>query len=179
MVLLLAQTRSQPPDQMAAVEQAPEVVFDYLAKEVMKELTPEVHHFLLKTACFPSMTAAMAERLTGLPSAGNVLKDLHRERLFTEEHRQQEPLYQFHPLFRDFLLFQGTSTFTSEEWTTIQRTAAEVLEEAGRTEDAIGLLQQAGQMDRQARLILASAHTLLTQGRAQTVEAGSDSSHQN
>jgi ATP/maltotriose-dependent transcriptional regulator MalT/DNA-binding SARP family transcriptional activator len=170
LVLLLAQRKNGNREHESEVHHTPELVFDYLAKEVMKGLKPEVQEFLLKTAVFPSMTAAMADRLTSMTSAEDVLAELVKARLFVEERRQPQRVYQFHPLFRDCLLFLAQTRYSREQLADIRGAAAQVLEDAGRIEEAIQLFQQTGQTAEQVRLILTAAPGLLAQGRAKTVE---------
>jgi ATP/maltotriose-dependent transcriptional regulator MalT len=170
LVLLLAQSKNGPREHDSEVHDTPVVVFDYLAKEVMKLLRPEVQELLLKTAVFSSMTAAMAERLTGMISAEEVLAELVKARLFIEERRQPQRVYQFHPLFRDYLLFLAQTVYSSEQLADIRGAAARILEEAGRIEEAIELFQETDHSEEQVRLILTAAPGLLAQGRAKTVE---------
>jgi ATP/maltotriose-dependent transcriptional regulator MalT/DNA-binding SARP family transcriptional activator len=170
LVLLLAQRKSGTSAHESELYDPPEVLFDYLAKEVMKGLEPEVQEFLLKTAVFSSMTATMAERLTGMASAEHIFTDLVKARLFIEERRHQERVYQFHSLFRDCLLFLAQTVYSSKQLADIQTTAAQVLEEIGRHEEAIELCQMARQLEGEVRLILKAAPAFLEQGRGKTIE---------
>jgi ATP/maltotriose-dependent transcriptional regulator MalT len=79
-------------------------IFDYFANEIFSKTEGPLQHFLLKTAFLPAMTAKMAEELTDQPSAGKILSSLSRNHFFIEKHLQTEFMYQYHPLFRDFLL---------------------------------------------------------------------------
>ncbi len=170
LVLLLAQTKNGQTENNADAEATPEIVFDYLAKEVMKGLQPEVQEFLLKTSIFSSMTAAMAGQLLDLRPAENILTELIKSRLFIEERGQQERVYQFHPLFRDFLSFQAQKVYSGEQLTDLRTAAARVLENVDRIEEAIELYQRADQTEEQVRLILTAAPGLLAQGRAKIME---------
>lgn len=71
MVLLLQQTKN--PSVLATPSSTPEVLFNYLAREVFSELDDQTREVLLKTAVLPSMTVPMAEALSGVPEAGAVL----------------------------------------------------------------------------------------------------------
>ena len=65
------------------------------------------------TALLPKTTSKMACDLTGNKNAEQILAGLHRENYFTERHAQSPPVYQFHPLFRAFLLARLTRTYSS------------------------------------------------------------------
>ena len=84
-------------------------IFDYFAIEVFHHAPPAMHAFLYRTAFLPSMTAAMAEAASGEPSAGALLEELHRAHLFVERREDGESVYEYHPLFREFLQVRARS----------------------------------------------------------------------
>ncbi len=161
--------------QQATVEEiphvaTPQVVFDYLAREVLQKLNANKRRFMLHTAFLPDMTAAMAARLTGEATAGDILDALYRSRYFTERRMGAESVYQYHPLFKEFLRSHAKATLPGSEVQTIQQTAASLLEEAGMIEDAVVLYQEAGETGQIVRLILSKGPELLAQGRAHMLE---------
>ncbi|MGE3977613.1 MAG: BTAD domain-containing putative transcriptional regulator [Nitrospira sp.] len=148
----------------------PQVIFDYLAREVLQQLTTNKRRFLLRTAFLPDMTAGMATRLTGEATAGDILDDLYRSRYFTERRAGDESVYQYHPLFKEFLRSHAKATLPISEVVAIKQTAASLLEEVGRIEDAVVLYQEAGEIGEIVRIILSKGPELLAQGRAHTLE---------
>ncbi len=148
----------------------PQVVFDYLAREVLQQLSTNKRRFLLRTAFLPDMTAGMATRLTGEATAGDILDDLHRSRYFTERRTGDESVYQYHPLFKEFLRSHAKATLPISEVVAIKQTAASLLEEVGRIEDAVVLYQEAGETGQIVRMILSKGPELLAQGRSHTLE---------
>jgi LuxR family transcriptional regulator, maltose regulon positive regulatory protein len=146
-------------------------VFDYFAEEIISKITPEIREFLLKSSLLPNMTAIMAERLTGFEGSERILSHLVRNNYFTCKHAHFEPVYQYHPLFREFLLSQATGAFPQEELTRIQRHAAALLVEKGEVEAALALLHEAVDLDGVTKLVLAQAHSLAAQGRFALLEA--------
>ena len=153
------------------VDQTPETVFQYLAGEVIERVAPDVQSLLLKTSLLPDITVPMAERLSNLSTAGEILASLHRGRYFTERRYGPELSYRYHPLFREFLQQRARAVLGSAEWSRLQRSAAEWLVSAGRIEDGVTLLQAAEDWEGLARVILAEAGNLGAQGRIQTLEA--------
>ena len=149
----------------------PKVIFDYLATEVLARLDRERREFLLKTAFLPSMTPLMATKLTGHTNAGRLLRWLYRTRYFTERRAEGEMVYQYHPLFREFLVDQAKERWETRVVKTIQAQAARLLEEDGRVEEAVPLFQVSGQWQEVVRLICGHAPQLLAQGRIDTVES--------
>ncbi len=145
-------------------------IFDYFTGEIFNKTDEKSRNFLLKTAFLPKMTVSMAEALTGLDSASHILYRLNRSHYFTEMRIQSSPAYEYHPLFRDFLLSRANETFSAETLLNLRRHAAMLLEEADQTEAAIMLLRDAGDWDGMVQLILKHAPTMLEQGRNRPLE---------
>lgn len=85
-------------------EAVPEAVFDFFAAEVLASMDPETELFLLRTAPLGTMTAAAAERLSRNPAAAEILGRLTRQNFFTVHKPDFGGGYEYHPLFRAFLL---------------------------------------------------------------------------
>jgi LuxR family maltose regulon positive regulatory protein len=147
----------------------PEEIFDYFGNVVFDKTQQETQDFLLKTAFLPRMTAKIAEELTDISHAGRILSTLSRNNYFTEKRFDKEPLYQYHPLFRDFLLNRARQTLPPETLSMLQSRAALLLEEAGETEAAVLLFRDGAHWDRLIRLILKHASLMIAQGRSQTL----------
>jgi DNA-binding SARP family transcriptional activator len=94
---------------------------------------------------------------------------MNRQNQFTKKYPQREPVYEYHDLFREFLLQQASGAFSMEEFASIRRAAAALLEEHGYNEDAAALHRESGDWSALARLILSQARDLVTQGRYQTL----------
>jgi LuxR family transcriptional regulator, maltose regulon positive regulatory protein len=145
-------------------------LFDYFATEIFDRSEAVVQDVLLKTALLQKVTALAAERLTGTASAGAILEQLSRDHYFTSKHVQSDTLYQYHPLFRDFLLARARRTFSRAELSALQTRAATLMEESGQIEEAAKLFIDAVEWDGLARVILEHASVLLSQGRSATLE---------
>jgi LuxR family transcriptional regulator, maltose regulon positive regulatory protein len=171
LVLLLEQLRSEGRASPAPRELSSAVLFDYFASEIFKNADPTVQAVLLQTAFLPRVTAAMAVALTGQPAAGEILTALHEQNYFTNKQASDgEPAYEYHPLFREFLLSQALRVYSPSECARIRRTAAGLLDAAGQIEAAARLLRDAEDWDTLAKLIHRHAQSLVAQGRVQTLE---------
>jgi ATP/maltotriose-dependent transcriptional regulator MalT/DNA-binding SARP family transcriptional activator len=168
-MLLLEHLESRGGEPVSIQSRAVEAVFDYFAGEILMKADPKAQEFLLKTAFLPKMTVRMAERLTGSAEAGRILTDLARHHYFTQKHPQVEPIYQYHDLFREFLLSRAKEAFSPAELIRIQHRAAVVLEAAGQAEDAVELFRRSGDWEGMTRLILRQAPVLIPQGRSRTI----------
>jgi len=148
----------------------PEEITDYFASVLFHKTDKEIQEFFLKTAFLPKMTAKMAEALTDLPSASSILSTLNRNNYFIEKRFQNEPIYQYHPLFREFLLSHAKKIFATETLFLLYSRAAKLLEESGQTESAVSLLREAGDWDGLVRLITKHAPLMIAQGRYHPLE---------
>jgi ATP/maltotriose-dependent transcriptional regulator MalT len=107
----------------------PEEIFQYFSMEIFQKTDEETRDFLLKTAFLPKMTGRMAQELTGQPSSARLLSILSRDNYFTVKSFQNESIYQYHPLFRDFLsaragaLLSGLPTWQIVDRFTLKRQA--------------------------------------------------------
>jgi LuxR family maltose regulon positive regulatory protein len=142
-----------------------EKIFDYFMGEIFGKVDEKSQKFLLKTAFLPKMTGDMAEALTGFESADRILSQLNRNHSFTERRFRSSPAFEYHPLFRDFLLSRAKETFSPEFLSELRLRAAVLLEEAGQTEAAIELMRDAGNWKGMVQLILKHAQEMLAQGR--------------
>jgi LuxR family maltose regulon positive regulatory protein len=145
-----------------------EEVFDYFAGEILEGTDTKTREFLLKTALLPSMTPRSAEAMSGLKEANRILNAFFRNNYFTD--RRPGLRYQYHPLFREFLLDKAEERFSRKELAGLQRQAAKVLEEEGHLEDAARLLIEAEDWQQLIRLILSQAPLLAVQGRFSLLE---------
>lgn len=145
-------------------------IFDYFAEEILAKTTREEREFLLKSSLLPKMTAKMAQRLTGLERSKQILSHLVRNHYFTHKHAHSEPVYQLHPLFRDFLLSHLRDSYPETEMSVLRRQAAAILADSGQFEDAAELLREAGAWQEFVPLVLSHTQSLMMQGRIQTLE---------
>ena len=116
LMLILAQTDLESIDWQWIQGFTPKNILDYFAKEVFERQASEIQDFLLRAAFLPHMTIHMASTLTGQSRAGQILAELNRGNRFTERRFRKRLSYQFHALFRDFLLSRAKETFSEAEW---------------------------------------------------------------
>lgn len=170
LILALEDLKTRDIDTQALEKVAQDEIFDYFASEIFDRTDADVQQFLLKTAFLPKMTIPVVERLTGLGIAEQILTYLNKNQYFIANRLQTEPVYEYHQLFRGFLLNRAKRMLSAEELSNIQRRAAEILEGAGQSEDAIVLYTLSGDRTSMARVILANAQAMIMQGRSKTLE---------
>jgi hypothetical protein len=165
--LILLARNNRPGDTLAAMEPLPEstALFGYLASEMFEKLSPEVCEFLMIAALLPEMTAASAQELTGHAQAQRLLNELAGKGYFLECSSGSGPVYQFHPLCRDFLLARGRISIDSERIFELHLHAAQLLDKQGNVEQAIELYRQLRCWPELKKLLLALAEDWICCGR--------------
>lgn len=152
-----------------------EEVFDYFAAEIFRYLDAQFQEFFMTTAFLPKMTIPMAEELTGDEEAGTILSELSRNNYFVTRHGGSKTVYEYHPLYRYFLLSRAGAVFAPERLSSIRRAAAVVLEKAGMTEDAIILLKGISDWGKMVDIIVSHAPDMYKQGRHHQLQTWLDS----
>jgi DNA-binding SARP family transcriptional activator len=169
LVLLLERTDRGRVAPRAIGKEVPTEIIDYFGSEIFRRMDEDRRTFLLKTAFLPRMTVSMAEKLTGDERAGPILSEMNRHNQFTKKYLQREPVYEYHDLFREFLLDKAAGAFSGEKLSEISKTAAALLEQSGYVEDAAVLLREVGDWEALSQLILSQGKSLIGQGRYQTI----------
>ena len=169
-VLLLDQAITRDSLAAAPDMSAPQLVFDYLAGEIFQSSDARTREFLLRTATLPQMTADMARALTGQEDAAAILDSMFHNNYFITLRRQLPlPVYQYHPLLRDFLVARANETFDRDQRVRLQRRSAELLEAEGQVVDALSLLREIGDWERIVALIQRHGPRLFNLGMGETL----------
>jgi DNA-binding SARP family transcriptional activator len=154
-----------------AMEHDAQATFDYFAAEVVGRLDPSSQALLLRAAHLPSMTPQAAVAVSGEPRAEQLLDELVRSHCFTYRFEGNPARYQFHPLFRHFLLARAQKQLSSAQRGALLRTAASLLVDDDQPEEAAHLFTAAEDWSGLAELILDNSRALMAQGRHQLVTA--------
>ena len=171
LVLLLQGPASASAPPAVAATQSMETVFGYFAGQVFDDAPVETRELLLRTAFLPRVSESAARALTGNAQAGHVLAELHRRRLFTERQSGASDCYQYHALFREFLIDRIHITFSPDERRQLKTRCAELLAASGDTADAVRLHIENADWNAATGLILKRAAGLVVEGRWRTLEA--------
>jgi DNA-binding SARP family transcriptional activator len=143
----------------------PEAVFRYFAGEVFGRIPADNQRVLMLCALPVRITKPVAAELSGAAEAGKLLEYGYRRHLFLARRDGPEPAYEFHALFREYLLARAAAAFPAEELAGYRRRAAELLEAHGEVEGVFELYRDAGDWANALRLTLADAPQMLAQGR--------------
>ena len=157
---------SEPGDALSV-----DAVFDYFNAEIFRVLPESTRDFLMATAHLPSVQIDIARQLTGDANAKEILERLHRRHLFTHRIAGKEITYQYHPMFREFLLRQSQERLDVEARHGLITKAASLMNRSGDCDSAVALYGAAEDWEQVALLVVQNAAELLSQGRWRTVQA--------
>lgn len=145
-------------------------IFNYFAKEVLEKIDKDQKDFLCKTSLLSQISPDIADKLIGSPISAQILSHLIRSNYFTTR-LSDGRVYQYHPLFRQFLLSQLQEKYSGEEIRRLSLDAAGFLLESGEVEEAIHLLLEAKDIEQVVCQILENAPKLAALGRLQTIQS--------
>ena len=169
-VLMLEQGRDGDILDSAKLPSGQKLLFDYFAGEILNRSDPLVREFLLKTALFPKVSADAARAISGIEKSREILDDLTRRNYFTLRHTGPGgDTYQYHPLFREFLLKTAEGNYSPEGLARLRTLAGETLIESGQINEGVDLLIAAQAWPLLAEQIQRQAQTQLANGRWQTL----------
>ena len=174
LVLMLESEETSLLHDQAPGRAEPQLVFNYFAGEIFRQMDQDEQDVLLACAFLPAGSARMAEALTGQRRAGEILEALYVRNYFVSRDAQAEPAYRYHPLFREFLLARAPKAWAPERLAAVRRRGAELLEAAGHAEVAVELFRAAADWKAIVAIIVKWAPSLLEQGRHMTIDAWVD-----
>jgi LuxR family maltose regulon positive regulatory protein len=156
--------RTNTDDLMSGFAGSATAVAEYLAEDVMAGQPQEVRDFLLKTCILPQFDAPLCDAVCGRSDAAELLPRLERDSLFVSVIDEQQRLYRYHSLFRDFLRAQ-LARHSPGLVRTLHRSAAEWFLRAGRPIPAIDHALETHDLEFIMPLLEKHAEDLLDQGR--------------
>ena len=160
-------TQGAELDEVLRVE-APslELLFEYLAFEVLENQSPEVQEFLLQTAVLKNLKVDICNKLLGRQDSQEILSGLHQKGLFV--FMLAPDLYRYHHLVREFLHKQGRSRYDYQQ---LHRRAAEICTAMQETDLAIFHLLKAEDFQGAAAVLISCGEEMLRLARFDSLHA--------
>src|SRR5512135_933571 len=104
-ILLTAHLMWQGPVASLVRARAPEIpLYEYLADEVLDEQPEPLRQFLLESAVIPDMEPYVCDAVLERTDSAELLREAETRRLFVSAVGDEFLTYQYHHLFRDFLI---------------------------------------------------------------------------
>ena len=168
-ILMLNQKNGQTGSSDSFHNDTKEVLFDYFAGEVFESEPLEVQKILLTTAFLPGFTEVMAKEISGADSAGDILRRLLLKNYFITRHTGD--IFQYHPLFREFLLNRAETVLDADILGTLLRRSAGLLYKNGKLEEAATLFARVKDYPTLIRIICKEAPRYIQRGQAKTIQS--------
>ena len=165
---LAALSRTGPGPATGAGGGDDRLVADFLQSELLSQLSPRELSFVTRTSVLDRLGGPLCDAMLEEPGSAAVLEDLQRNNLFLVPLDGQGEWYRYHSLFRD-LLRRRLDRTGPEHGRELLRRAADWCEGAGRLETALHYAQEAEDVDRVARLVIALAQPMYARGRSATL----------
>jgi DNA-binding SARP family transcriptional activator len=165
--LILMLEAAQPISDVVHMDEyrTPDEIFNYFAGEIFDQAGKEIQEFFLKTAILSKISINVAKKLTGISNAAGILSKLSNNNYFIFKYSHPKVSYQYHPLFREFLLSRFKKYFSKKDQSGLRQKAAELLEGTGEFEEAAMLYIEDNNYESLVSLIMAHTPELLEQGR--------------
>ncbi|MFV2045208.1 MAG: AAA family ATPase, partial [Anaerolineales bacterium] len=145
------------------------MVYEYLASVVLNRQPDDLRRFALDASVLPVMTVEACNEVLEREDSQKYLGRLVRKGLFVTASEASPRTYEFHPLFREFLL-ESLDGGDPRGLRSLRRKAAGYHLEKGSAEQAVDLLVEAGSLSRAGKLAERYAEHMFEQGRIQTLE---------
>ncbi|MFI0415152.1 MAG: hypothetical protein ACH255_13555 [Candidatus Thiodiazotropha sp.] len=172
--LMLEHTQINSLQPYVVGESDPEQIFDYFAGEIFQYVDEDIQHSLMCSSFLPKMNESMARELTGHEQMGEILANRTGQNFFISRRHGTRPdctpIYEYHPLFRDFLQSRARLKFRADQLRSIQCSAARILAADGQVESAMKLLLEAAHWQEAVKLISKNAVGFLSEGRGRLIK---------
>lgn len=146
-----------------------ESVFDFFAAEIFDRADKLTQDFLLHTAVLPQISVDLAVKLSDQSDAGRMLYGLSKHNFFTLRLQGKPSIFEYHPLFRSFLLNRARQDWPAEKLIEHQQKAAQLLLSHEWVDEAVQLYVDIQDYAGLISLILQNAPRLFAQGRYLTL----------
>lgn len=170
LILLLQYAKQVSAPQAEVAASARETLFSYFSNELFATVPPDTQRLVLSTALLPAFTVSQAAVFATMEEAEQLVDWLCKRNFFIDYREGAQRTFQYHALFREFLLERGRTFFTQERRRELSLQAAQILESDTQAEAALALYIEASAWSEAARLVIAMAPAFLQQGRNLALE---------
>ena len=144
-------------------------LFDYFTGVIFDGLPEKERELLMVAALMPDIRPDVLDLLQNRSGGRKHFQLLSRNNFFTYALDNRGKLFQFHPLFKEFLLKKADELLPASDLCGYLEKGAEILIGEGRTGEGIKLLHHAGNFKRIIELIHNTGAAMLEQGHFQTL----------
>jgi len=149
-------TKGKPPDArrrlIASLSSRSKLVRDYLTRNVLAGLSPQLREFLVDTCVLGRVTGELCDRLLGREGSAALLEQLEALQIFTVP-LDDEGAYRYHEVLRSHLMMVLVEQVGQAQAQARYRRAAELLEQAGHLPEALAAYCRGQDLTSASRLL--------------------------
>ena len=164
-----ARSSSQTSLPVATNDEMRQYLFDYLASEVLSDLTPDERRFLLDSSILDVLEAELCDAITEGSGSRQLLASFVERGLFVA--RRSEDAFTYHQLFHEFLRDNLVRSRRTEEVAALHARAAGAYLQRGDSRQAIHHYLQAGDTEAAVHTLESAAPDMLRMGLISAVDA--------
>jgi DNA-binding SARP family transcriptional activator len=158
-------TRSKSPDErrriLAGLTSGSRLTREYLARNVLGDLTPELRHFLVETSVLGRLSGSLCDALLGSGGSRAVLEELERRQIFTTP-LEDEGEYRYHEVLRSHLLTILVDERGEAAARGLHERAGTLLEAAGAMPEALSAYSRGEDWTSVERVLGRTGETLIS-----------------
>ncbi len=144
-------------------------LYEYLADEVLNEQPELFRQFLMESAVLPEMEPSVCDAVLGRLDSADLLQQAETRRLFVSVVGNEFLTYQYHHLFRDFLIAKLNDR-NPERLKELRRRAANWYADNAMPEAAVTFNVLAGDLIQAGTIAEANAAKMFSSGRYSTLQ---------
>lgn len=168
--IILSSIQGQPPTAAEAfienISGTHGRIFEYLAEEVFRRLSPEQQDFLMQSAVLDQMDVATCRALVGNANAYRVLEEIEAANLVIASISEDQKWYRYHQLFREFLIGKLRRE-TPKRYSSLNEKAGQYYESRKDFNQAFTHFVSAGRPQKAARILEIFASEFVESGRVE------------
>jgi LuxR family transcriptional regulator, maltose regulon positive regulatory protein len=169
-ILLAAQTHwTSTIEEIVNLSGSLDNIFAFLAQEVLAQQSEMVQEFLLGTSVLEEMSPPLCDALLDIDNSAQILRGLAEQGLFTFEINSSAGWYQYHQLFREFLVTK-LETERPDDYRQLFLKEARIMADQGRWPWAIQGYLSAQAYERAADALEIVAQDYYDVGRRQEIQ---------
>lgn len=126
-------------DLTAALAEVREDLYEYFTQELFLSQSKIIQEFLIKTSLLNILQENICNELLKIKNSAKILNQLVNSGLFTYYVDREQRVYQYHPLFREFLIANLGKVLCAKELSKLYYKAGRILEQYGNYFEALDL----------------------------------------
>jgi LuxR family maltose regulon positive regulatory protein len=130
-----------------------EDLYNYFTHELFVNQPESIQHFLLQTSVFETLRPELCNDLLRIKNSSNIINRLLDKGLFTYCVDKENNIYQYHPLFREFLLINMERTFSRAGKMRLYKKIGKVFMKHGELAHALAYFIKTEEWDRAGKIL--------------------------